>query len=123
MICEKCEEMGGFEGDPPSTACYLVTVVAPPAEAEANSPEILCEAHAGIAVGAFLGWGWAVHADLLPESPFELRDCCRKHVGRYGVMNPTICKCGLQLVVRDRRWQYWVSGLHSPSTSTTPTGC
>ena len=120
MICEKCEQLGGFEGDPPAVACYLVTVVSPPAEAEANPPEVLCAEHANQATAAYLGWGWGIHADLLPEFP-ELRDCCRQHVGRYGVMNPTICKCGLHLVVRDRRWQY-ISSLWSPGTNTTPTG-
>ena len=65
MVCEKCEMLGGVEGDPPACALYRVTVVSPPAEAEANYPEILCEIHASHAVTAFLGWGWGVHADLL----------------------------------------------------------
>lgn len=67
MICEKCEELGGFEGDPPSYADYFVKVVAPAAEAEANPGEYLCGNHAGQAAEAYLGFGWAIHADLLTE--------------------------------------------------------
>lgn len=68
MICEKCEELSGFEGDPPSLADYLLKIVAPAAEAEANPGEYLCGNHAAQAAESYLGFGWAIHADLLPES-------------------------------------------------------
>lgn len=71
MICEECstpDSQGryGFEGDPPEEATFLVTIVGPPDAAEHNAAQVLCGDHATVAVEAYVGYGWAVHADLLP---------------------------------------------------------
>ena len=72
MICELCntpDSRGrlGFEGDPPEEASYVVAIVAPPGPAASNPPQFLCANHAQIAVEGYVGFGWAVHADLLTE--------------------------------------------------------
>ena len=66
MICHECEEHGGFEGDGPQEAIYLVAVVSPPMASEENLPQFLCVNHAQVQVEAYLGWEWAVHIDYLP---------------------------------------------------------
>jgi hypothetical protein len=119
MICDQCHALGGFEGDLPAKAEYIVTVTAPPAEAEANAPEFLCGPHAAQAAEAYIGFGWAIHAD---RDPGEMKECCHQHVTNPYVTSPTICACGRTLAVRDRTWQVWVSHLESTGTNTSITG-
>lgn len=82
MICEECgtpDSRGrlGFEGDPPAEPVYIVTVMAPEGAAEANAPQFLCADHARQYVEGYIGYGWAVHADLMPAPRYPGRTAIR----------------------------------------------
>lgn len=101
MICEACEQFGGFEGEPEAQADFLIRVTAPQAEAEANGPEFQCAYHAARTVESYVGFGWAFQVEL---NPGEMQKCCRQQVSSVTVVSPTVCQCGRTLVVRDRAW-------------------
>ncbi|HSE46934.1 MAG TPA: hypothetical protein VLA89_16565 [Gemmatimonadales bacterium] len=74
MICEECERPDssgrlGFEGDPPAEADYRITITAPSKAAEWNPPQLLCSSHAQLAAEGYLGYGWAITAELVRELP------------------------------------------------------
>lgn len=121
MTCETCDQHGGFKGDPPTVAEFVLTVTNPPGAAEENPAELLCSTHAVINAQAYLGFGWTFKVQYAEEW-LMMQRCCQQHTRQFGVTNPTICRCGRTLVVRDREWQVWVSSLVDRGTNTAPTG-
>lgn len=67
MICELCEKNGGFEGDPPEEAVFVVTITAPEGPAQMNPPEYLCGSHTQIVSEGLIGYGWSIHVDFIDE--------------------------------------------------------
>lgn len=59
MICDDCARYPhGFEGDK-QEGVYRLTITAPLAAVEANSPGTHCGNHVAIHAEAFIGWGWS----------------------------------------------------------------
>lgn len=75
--CEVCVEMGGFDGDPIQDALYRLTVTAPENAVKDNPAQNLCLGHAAKFAEGYLGYGWAVSADLITEEVEPVRFIAR----------------------------------------------
>ena len=83
-----------------------------PAESEANPPEVLCGYHATQATGAYVGFGWSVHADRLNADDEAIALLVRYR---------DAWDDGARLTLDELKLK--ISSLVNPGTNTTPTGC